>query len=62
MERRKIGRKKGRKEGREGGRKEGREKNGEIKSKQERKRSTYIPSSSKDITRSRNHLFSHLAS
>lgn len=61
MDGKKEDRKEERKEGREEGKREGK-KNGEIKSKQERKRSTYIPSSSKDITRSRNHLFSHLAS
>lgn len=42
-------------------RKEGRGEKGEMKSKQERKRSRCIPLSSKGITQSRNHFFSHLA-
>lgn len=42
-------------------RKEGRGKKGEMKNKQERKRSRYIPLSSKDITQNRNHFFSHVA-
>lgn len=41
-------------------RKEG-EKKGEMKNKQERKRSRYISLSSKDITQNRNHFFSHVA-